>query len=95
MGTLIKFRQKKFGKVEKFLKTPAGIISTTGLAVSSANLTTNVSRHRNDKKYQENQIEAMNKLTSSIKGLDKTVKGVEKGKENLHSFITFKPKHKK
>lgn len=93
MDTLIKFRLKRFGKAEKakkFLKSPAGIVGVTGLMVSSANLATNVSRHRNDRKYQEKQIEAMNRLTGSINGLDKTVRKVEP-KEN-HTFINFRPK---
>ena len=92
MDTHIKFRQKVFGKrseVVKFIKTPQGIITTTALGVSSANLTTNMSRHRNDKAYQEKQIDAMNSLTKSITGLDKTVKGTEKEKKT----ISFKPKN--
>ena len=77
MATHIKFRLKTFSKskeVVKFVKTPAGIIATTALGVSSANLATNASRHRNDRMYQEKQIEAMDKLTRSIRGLDNTVK---------------------
>jgi hypothetical protein len=94
MDTLIKFRQKQFGgkskEAIKFVKTPAGIISVTALGVSSANLATNMSRHKHDQSYQEKQIEAMNKLTRSINGLDKTVKN-ESG-ETKKSSITFKPK---
>jgi hypothetical protein len=77
MATHIKFRLKNFsksGEVVKFIKTPAGIISTTALGVSSANLATNASRHRSDRAYQDKQIKAMDKLTRSINGLDNTVK---------------------
>ena len=93
MATHIKFRLKNFSKsngVAKFMKTPAGIIATTALGVSSANLATNVSRHRNDRAYQEKQIEAMDKLTRSIRGLDDTVKKNEI--ESKPKLITFKLK---
>ena len=84
MDTLIKFRQKVFGtrqEIVKFVKTPAGILSTTAIGVSSANLATNMSRHRSDRKYQEKQIGAMDKLTKSIIGLDQTVKDDVNSKE--------------
>jgi hypothetical protein len=77
MATHIKFRLKNFSKSEeviRFIKTPAGIISTTALGVSTANLATNASRHRSDRAYQDKQIKAMDKLTRSINGLDNTVK---------------------
>ena len=77
MATHIKFRLKNFsksGEVVKFIKTPAGIISTTALGVSTANLATNASRHRSDRAYHDKQIKAMDKLTRSINGLDNTVK---------------------
>ena len=83
MATHIKFRLKNFsksGEVVKFVKTPQGIVAMSALGVSSANLATNASRHRSDRAYQDKQIEAMDKLTRSIKGLDNTVKnrGVKK-----------------
>ena len=94
MDTHIKFRQKIFGKTEKvvkFIKTPGGIVSVTALGVSSANLGTNMSRHRSDRKYQKKQIEAMDKLTRSIKGLDNTVKKSETDKSKP-KLINFRPK---
>ena len=83
MATHIKFRLKNFsksGEVIKFVKTPRGMIAVSTLGVTSANLVTNASRHKNDRAYQDKQIEAMDKLTRSIKGLDDTVKnsGVKK-----------------
>lgn len=83
MATHIKFRLKNFsksGEVIKFVKTPRGMIAVSTLGVTSANLVTNASRHKNDRAYQDKQIEAMDKLTRSIKGLDNTVKnsGVKK-----------------
>lgn len=83
MATHIKFRLKNFsksGEVVKFIKTPRGMIAVSTLGVTSANLVTNASRHKNDRAYQDKQIEAMDKLTRSIKGLDNTVKnsGVKK-----------------
>ena len=94
MATHIKFRLKNFsksGEVVKFIKTPQGIVSMTALGVTSANLATNMSRHRNDRAYQEKQIEAMDKLTRSIKGLDNTVKKSDESKSKP-KYITFKPK---
>ena len=85
MATHIKFRLKNFsksGEVVKFIKTPAGIISTTALGVSTANLATNASRHRSDRAYQDKQIKAMDKLTRSVNGLDNTVKNNRIKEEN-------------
>ena len=95
MATHIKFRLKNFsksGEVVKFMRTPQGIIATTALGVSSANLATNASRHRSDRAYQDKQIEAMDKLTRSIRGLDNTVKKSEVGKESKPKLINFKLK---
>ena len=94
MATHIKFRLKNFSRskeVVKFVKTPQGIVAMSALGVSSANLATNASRHRNDRAYQDKQIEAMDKLTRSIKGLDNTVKknAADKSKPKL---INFRPK---
>ena len=94
MATHIKFRLKNFsksGEVVKFVKTPQGIIAMSALGVSSANLATNASRHRSDRVYQEKQIEAMDKLTRSIKGLDNTVKKSETDKSKP-KLINFRPK---
>lgn len=96
MDTLIKFRQKVFGtktrEVVKFIKSPQGIISSTALTVSTANLATNASRHSNDKKYQTQQIDAMNNLTKSITGLDNTVKKNNKKQNSISGLVGFRPK---
>ena len=95
MATHIKFRLKNFsksGEVIKFVKTPRGMIAVSTLGVTSANLVTNASRHRNDRAYQDKQIEAMDKLTSSIRGLDNTVKKSEVKEESKPKYISFKPK---
>ena len=94
MATHIKFRLKNFsksGEVIKFVKTPRGMIAVSTLGVTSANLVTNASRHKNDRAYQDKQIEAMDKLTRSIKGLDKTVKKSEADKSKP-KLINFRPK---
>jgi hypothetical protein len=94
MATHIKFRLKNFSRskeVVKFVKTPQGIVAMSALGVSSANLATNASRHRNDRAYQDKQIEAMDKLTRSIKGLDNTVKKSEADKSKP-KLINFRPK---
>lgn len=91
MGTHIKFRLKTFSgnkakEVEKFIKTPAGIFSIGALTISSANLATNVSRHKKDRAYQKKQIEAMDKLTQDLEKL-------EKEKENPKpKYINFRQK---
>ena len=94
MATHIKFRLKNFsksGEVIKFVKTPRGMIAVSTLGVTSANLITNASRHKNDRAYQDKQIEAMDKLTRSIKGLDNTVKKNEADKSKP-KLINFRPK---
>lgn len=93
MATHIKFRLKTFsksGEVVKFIKTPQGIITTTALGVSTANLATNASRHRSDRAYQEKQIKAMDKLTRSINGLDNTVK--KSGLKDENPKPKFRPR---
>ena len=95
MATHIKFRLKNFsksGEVIKFVKTPRGMIAVSTLGVTSANLVTNASRHKNDRAYQDKQIEAMDKLTRSIRGLDNTVKKSEVKEDSKPKYITFKPK---
>ena len=94
MATHIKFRLKNFsksGEVIKFIKTPRGMVAVSTLGVTSANLITNSSRHKNDRAYQEKQIEAMDKLTRSINGLDNTVKKSEADKSKP-KLINFRPK---
>ena len=94
MATHIKFRLKNFsksGEIIKFVKTPRGMVAVSTLGVTSANLITNSSRHKNDRAYQEKQIEAMDKLTRSINGLDNTVKKSEADKSKS-KLINFRPK---
>ena len=97
MATHIKFRLKKFSnpkEVVNFIRTPQGKVSLAALGVASANLATNASRHRNDRSYQDKQIEAMDNLTRSIKGLDNTVKKKSdvKREESKPKFISFRPR---
>ena len=68
MATRIKFRQKSFADIWK--KVGVGL-SAAGLGVSATNLAVNTARHTDSKKYQKQQLEAMNNLTNSIQGLDK------------------------
>ena len=54
-----RFRKKLFsgkGNLISFVKSPQGLLTTAALGVSSANLATNLTRHVNDKKYQDRQI---------------------------------------
>lgn len=60
-------------------KHPAAL-SSTALAVSTANLITNKSRHDKDKKYQDRQLKAMDKLSNQ---LGKTAYSMNKVNESL------------
>lgn len=82
----MKFRQKAYtGKTEvgsrviRFAKKhPVVPISTLALGVSSANLAVNTSRHKEAKKYQQDQLKAMESLT---KALGKVDNSLQKGHE--------------
>ena len=79
---MIKFKKKEYSKatgtgrrVMNFVKEhPMIAISSTGLGISGTNLAVNASRHREAKKYQENQLRAMDDLTKALGKVDKSLK---------------------
>lgn len=66
MATRIKFRQAK----EWVKRNPALALSGTGVAISGTNLAVNASRRTESRDYQKKQLDAMDRLTNSINGLD-------------------------
>lgn len=84
---MIKFKKKEYSKatgtgrrVINFVKEhPMIAISSTGLGISGTNLAVNASRHREAKKYQENQLKAMDDLTKALGKVDKSLKNTTPG----------------
>jgi hypothetical protein len=81
MDTHIKFRQGNFSKLSSGLNSTKNYIKANptvplvggSFLVGSANLATNVSRKKNDKDYQENQIQAMKDLTKSLNNVNNSI----------------------
>ena len=48
-------------------------LPTAALAVSTANMSINASRHRKDEVYQKKQLDAMNKLTTSLNNVSSSM----------------------
>ena len=96
---MIMFRQKNFGKVrifrkgsraDKVVEKGKGIwdnnkaeIGVIGTGISALNLGINVSRGKNEKKFQKEQIEATNKLTDAINSTTSENKQTLKRKKKL------------
>lgn len=93
------FRQKNFGKVRIFRKgsradkaiekgkgfwdNNKAEIGVIGTGISALNLGINVSRGKNEKKFQKEQIEATNKLTDAINSTTSDNKQTLKRKKKL------------
>lgn len=96
MGTHIKFKKKEFSKISKAVtyvkKHPTVPITAASLAVGTANLATNRSRHDRDREYQDKQLRAMNNLTNSLTNLNKNVEQVneKRPEQKRPTFITIK-----
>lgn len=73
---MIKFRQKEYGEVTDSLKKAIknNPFSVGTFVLSGGNLVTNLKRHKTDKEYQKDQLEAMKDLTSTLTGVNKTLK---------------------
>ena len=85
---MIKFRQKAYtGKTETIVgllkKHPTLAVSTVGLGVSGANLGVNMSRHKEAKRYQKEQLKAMDKLTDVLGKVDKSLDTINTPKHKL------------
>lgn len=116
-----KFKQKEFGGVTKkeyktvgkvikdfYHKNPTAYLTTGTLAASGGNLALNASRRSQDKSYQEKQLKAMDRLTSALSKVDKTLekkpeivasstsskrKGDDSSPKLVKSMIKFRPKN--
>lgn len=53
-------------------------LPTAALAVSTANMSINASRHRKDEVYQKKQLDAMNKLTTSLNNVSNSMSRFDK-----------------
>lgn len=58
----------------EFVKKYPVVVSAGTLAMSTGNLVTNLSRKKSDRKYQDKQLDAMNRLTNALTEVDKTLK---------------------
>lgn len=105
---MAKFKPKKIIRdVKEFYKNnPTAKITTATAGFSGTNLAINATRRKSDKKYQEEQLEAMDKLTKALGGVNETLKEVEVEKpkktsiklrkifteKNDNNMITFRRK---
>ncbi len=92
---MVKFRNKNFSIVKAIKSAPGIALSAATLGVSSLNLATNMSRHRNDAVYQKQQLKAMENLSNSMGGLaekldeTKTISVPVKVRENRSRWRFF------
>lgn len=86
---MAKFKPKKIIRdVKEFYKNnPTAKITT---ATAGTNLAINATRKNSDKKYQEEQLEAMDKLTKALGGVNKTLKEVEVKEPKKTTSYKFK-----
>lgn len=104
---MAKFKPKKIIRdVKEFYKNnPTAKITTATAGFSGTSLAINATRKNSDKKYQEEQLEAMDKLTKALGGVNKTLKEVKEPKKttsyklkkifsekNDNNMITFRRK---
>lgn len=104
---MAKFKPKKIIRdVKEFYKNnPTAKITTATAGFSGTNLAINATGKNSDKKYQEEQLEAMDKLTKALGGVNKTLKEVKEPKKttsykfkkifsekNDNNMITFRRK---
>ena len=76
---MAKFKPKKIANDIKnfYKKNPTAKITTATAGFSGTNLVINTTRKTDDKNYQEKQLEAMNKLTKALGGVNETLKETE------------------
>ena len=89
---MAKFKPKKIIRdVKEFYKNnPTAKITTATAGFSGTNLAINATRKNSDKKYQEEQLEAMDKLTKALGGVNKTLKEVEVKEPKKTTSYKFK-----
>ncbi len=106
MATLIRIKRFSKAKVAKetfkkgvdFVEKHPIAVSSATLAVSTANLVTNRSRHDKDREYQERQLKAMDKLTnqlgrtaSSMNKVNESLKDNDEKRSNKKPLLVIKP----
>lgn len=87
---MIKFKQKIYGEktevIKKAIKNNPFSVGT--FVLSGGNLATNLKRHKDDREYQIEQLNAMKDLTSTLTGVNKTLKKTNSiSKENAEDAI--------
>lgn len=85
-----RFRKKLFsgkGNLISFVKSPQGLLTTAALGVSGANLTTNVTRHVNDRSYQKQQLKAMDNLSGNLGKFNQTLEETRRQQERLADIL--------
>lgn len=78
-----RFRRKIFS----FITSPQGLLTTAALGVSSANLATNLTRHVNDKRYQERQLKAMGELSGNLGKFNQTLEETRRQQQRLAEIL--------
>lgn len=78
-----RFRRKIFS----FITSPQGLLTTAALGVSSANLATNLTRHVNDKRYQERQLKAMGDLSGNLGKFNQTLEETRRQQQRLAEIL--------
>lgn len=94
---MIKFYQKNYNAAAykksllEHMKTPAGLIATSALGISTVNMASNLARHHTDLKYQGRQLRAMEDLTKSLNTVDRSLKttSAKKSAEELEKKEFF------
>ena len=86
MATRIKF--KNAGRWMR--ENPGLALSGASVAIGGTNLATNTLRRSESKDYQKKQLQAMNRLTNAIKGLDDKIE--YEAPEKKINMINFKLK---
>lgn len=102
---MAKFKPKKVIKnIKNFYKeNPTAKITTATAGFSGTNLAINATRKNKDEKYQKQQLEAMDKLTKALGGVNDTLKKTEEldkktirrrffSNNNSNNMITFRRK---
>lgn len=89
---MAKFKPKKIIRdVKEFYKNnPTAKITTATAGFSGTNLAINATRKNSDKKYQDEQLEAMDRLTKALGGVNKTLKEVEVKEPKKTTSYKFK-----
>lgn len=83
-----KFRQKEFNKIIDYLgKHPTLPISTGTLIFSGSNYITNSRRYNKDRKYQKDQLKAMENLTNSLTDTVNSMKDMNSSLKNVNKEL--------